>query len=49
MSREQNMSAQKLLGDLVNSGEFDRFGEVFGPDIIDHHAALQHLGTMVSA
>ena len=39
MSREQNLSAQKLLGELVNSGTLERLGEVFGPDVVDHDPA----------
>jgi len=39
MSREQNLSAQMLLGELVNSGTLDRIGEVFAPDVVDHDPA----------
>jgi len=39
MSREQNLSAQKLLGELVNSGTLERLGEGFGPDVVDHDPA----------
>jgi len=39
MSREKNLATQKLLGDLVNSGAFNRFGEVFAPDVVDHDPA----------
>ena len=39
MSREQNMSAPKLLADLVKSGAFDRLGEVFAPSVVDHDPA----------
>lgn len=39
MSREQNLATQQLLGDIVNAGEFDRLGEVFAPDVVDHDPA----------
>lgn len=39
MSREQNIKAQEHLGLLVNSGAFDRLGEVFAVDAVDHDPA----------
>lgn len=39
MSREQNLAAQQLLGEIVNAGEFDRLDEVFAPDVVDHDPA----------
>jgi steroid delta-isomerase-like uncharacterized protein len=36
MSRQQNIAAQQHLGELVNSRQFDRLGEVFAADAIDH-------------
>lgn len=39
MSREDNIKAQEHLGELVNAGAFDRLGEVFGADAVDHDPA----------
>lgn len=39
MSREQNLAAQEHLGELINSGAFDRLGEVFATDVVDHDPA----------
>jgi steroid delta-isomerase-like uncharacterized protein len=39
MSREINSAAQEKLGQIVNAGEFDRLGEVFAPDVVDHDPA----------
>lgn len=39
MSREQNITAQEHLGALVNAGAFDRLGEVFAADAVDHDPA----------
>lgn len=39
MSRETNIAAQEKLGAIVNAGEFDRLGEVFAPDVVDHDPA----------
>lgn len=39
MSREQNMAAQETLGEIVNSKAFDRLGEVFSEDVVDHDPA----------
>ncbi|MDQ3628794.1 MAG: ester cyclase [Actinomycetota bacterium] len=39
MSREQNLQAQEHLGALINAGAFDRLGEVFAVDAVDHDPA----------
>lgn len=39
MSREQNIQAQEHLGALINAGAFDRLGEVFAVDAVDHDPA----------
>ena len=39
MSRERNVAAQELLGELINSGEVDRLDEVFADDVVDHDPA----------
>lgn len=39
MSREDNIAAQERLGEIVNSGELDRIGEVFAEDVVDHDPA----------
>lgn len=39
MSRETNLAAQEKLGSIVNAGQFDRLGEVFAPDVVDHDPA----------
>ncbi len=36
---DQNVAAQQHLGELINAGEFDRFGEVFATDVVDHDPA----------
>lgn len=39
MSREQNITAQEHLGELINAGAFDRLGEVFAENAVDHDPA----------
>jgi len=39
MSREQNIKAQEHLGDLINAGKVDQFGDVFAADVRDHDPA----------
>lgn len=39
MSRDSNIAAQELLGELINSGELDRLDEVFADDVVDHDPA----------
>lgn len=36
MSKEQNLAAQTLGGQLLASGDVDRLGEVFAADVFDH-------------
>lgn len=36
MSKEQNIAVQALGGQLLASGDFDRLGEVFAADVVDH-------------
>lgn len=36
MSKDQNIAAQSLAGEIVASGDFDRLGEVFSADVVDH-------------
>ena len=39
MSKEQNIEATKRFGELVNTGQLDRFAEVVAPGCIDHDPA----------
>ncbi len=39
MSREQNVAAQQTMGEIINSHAFDRLGEVFAADVVDHDPA----------
>lgn len=39
MSREENLEAQKKMGQLIVSGQLDRLGEVFADDVVDHDPA----------
>lgn len=39
MSQDRNLLSQQLLGEIVNAGEFDRLGEVFAADVVDHDPA----------
>ena len=39
MAKEQNIAAQELLGELINSGQIDRLDEVFADDALDHDPA----------
>src|SRR6476620_10361701 len=39
MSKEQNLKALGLGGELVATHDFDRFGEVFAEHIVDHDPA----------
>ncbi len=36
MSREQNIAAQSLGGQILASGDSDRLGEVFAAGVVDH-------------
>jgi len=36
MSREQNLAAQVRTRDILAAREFDRLGEVFASDVVDH-------------
>ncbi len=36
---DQNVAAQQHLGELINAGEFDRLGEVFAANVVDHDPA----------
>lgn len=36
MARKENLAAQVRCGDLVAAREFDRLGEVFAADVVDH-------------
>jgi hypothetical protein len=39
MSKEQNLKALALGGELVATHDFDRFGEFFAEHIVDHDPA----------
>ena len=39
MSKEANISTTKMMGEAVNSGNLDKFNEVFAPDVKDHDPA----------
>ena len=39
MSKEENISTQKKMGEIVNSYQFDRLPEVFAPNVKDHDPA----------
>ncbi len=39
MSREQNVAAQQTMGEIINAHAFDRLGEVFAADVVDHDPA----------
>lgn len=39
MSRAINIAAQERQAELINSGEFDKFDEVFADDVVDHDPA----------
>ena len=44
MTREQNVRTLRLLLDLVNRQAFDRLGEVYAYDVIDHDPSPDHGG-----
>jgi steroid delta-isomerase-like uncharacterized protein len=37
--KKTNVAAQESLGEIINSKQFDRLGEVFSDDVIDHDPA----------
>ena len=39
MSKEANIAAQKKMGEIVNSYQFDKLSEVMAPDVKDHDPA----------
>lgn len=39
MSREQNVAAQQMMGEIINAHASDRLGEVFAADVVDHDPA----------
>jgi predicted SnoaL-like aldol condensation-catalyzing enzyme len=39
MSNDVNMAAQQHLGELLEQRAFDRFGEVWAEDVVDHDPA----------
>jgi len=39
MSREQNVATQQSMGEIINAHAFDRLGEVFAADVVDHDPA----------
>jgi steroid delta-isomerase-like uncharacterized protein len=39
MSAETNLQAQQHLGELIEQRAFDRFGEVWAEDVVDHDPA----------
>jgi predicted ester cyclase len=39
VSKEQNIAAQSIGGDIAISHDYDRFGEVMAPDLLDHDGA----------
>ncbi len=39
MPREQNVASQQLMGEIINAHTFDRLGEVFATDVVDHDPA----------
>jgi predicted ester cyclase len=39
MSKEQNIAAQMIGGEIAVSHDFDRFDEVFASDMVDHDPA----------
>jgi predicted ester cyclase len=39
MSKERNIAAQTRSAEIVAAGEFDRLGEVFAADVVDHDPA----------
>ena len=39
MARADNEATQQRLGEIINSSEIDRLGEVFADDVVDHDPA----------
>jgi len=39
MARDDNLAAQARCGDLLEARQFDRLGEVFATDVVDHDPA----------
>ena len=39
MSKEANIAAQKKMGEIINSYQFDKLNEVMAADVKDHDPA----------
>lgn len=39
MSKEANIATAKKMGEAVNSGDLDKFHQIFAPDVVDHDPA----------
>jgi predicted ester cyclase len=39
MSKEENIAVQSLAGPIAEARDWDRLGEVFAPDLVDHDPA----------
>ncbi|HTW05774.1 MAG TPA: ester cyclase [Streptosporangiaceae bacterium] len=43
MARDENLAVQARCGELLQAREFDRLGEVFAADVVDHDPSLNQL------
>jgi steroid delta-isomerase-like uncharacterized protein len=39
MSQAENIATAKKMGEAVNKGDFEKFHEIFAPDVVDHDPA----------